>query len=187
VKKGNFMGSLDFYVDFNVEAPNVSDEFNLEAEQQLRELASQHSDLIGASVSLENIVKTETPYLYQVRIVVYKRPEDIAVIEKDVEPMIALKGALDSLEEKIRASREKLAEANISQGSDVETVSHELTAEEVYATYASDQDPDELLRKGRTEIASKLMVKEGLKQKAAYFAADQILRVAAEETADKQE
>jgi len=35
------------------------------------------------------------------------------------------------------------------------------------------------------EIASKLMVEEGLKQEAAYFAADQILRVA-QENANKQ-
>ena len=78
------MSSLDFHVDFDIEAENVRDEFNLEAEQALRELAAHHSDLIGASVSVENIVKTESPYLYQVRIILYKRPEDIAVVEKGV-------------------------------------------------------------------------------------------------------
>ena len=93
------MANTDFYVDFNIEVPNIQDEFALVAERQLRSLASEHSDLVGAAVSLESIVKTETPYLYQVRIVVYKRPEDIAVIEKNVEAMIALKDALQSLEE----------------------------------------------------------------------------------------
>jgi len=46
------MGSLDFYVDFNIEVPDMSDEFNNEAERELRKLTSDHSDLIGASVSL---------------------------------------------------------------------------------------------------------------------------------------
>lgn len=181
------MGSLDFYVDFNIEVSNFGDEFRIEAEQQLRRLAAQHSDLVGASVSLENIVKAESPYLYQVRIVIYKRPEDIAVTEKGVEPMVVLKGALDAIEKKVRASREKLAQAPPHRSEDVKTVSYELSAEEVYATYASDQDPAELLRKGRTEIASKLMVEEGLKQEAAYFAADQILSFAEENTNNRQE
>lgn len=178
------MGSLDFYVDFNIETPNVEDEFSLEAEGKLRELASAHSDLIGASVSLERIVKTETSYLYRVRIVVYKRPEDIAIVKKDSEPMIALRNALDSLEKEIRESREKLAQTDPHREEDVNTVSEELSAEEVYATYAKGQKPEELLRKGRTELASTLMVKEGLNQEAAYFAADQILSVAEKNTTE---
>ncbi|MGD8404269.1 MAG: hypothetical protein PVJ21_11450 [Anaerolineales bacterium] len=181
------MGSLDFHVDFNIEAGDIRDEFNLEAEQALRELASHHSDLTGASVSLENIVKTESPYLYQVRIVVYKRPEDIAVVEKGVEPIIALKGALDALEEKVRASRERLAQRESRRAGSNDAVSQELTAEEVYATYAKDQDPQEYLSKSRTEIASELMVEEGLKQETAYFAADQILRVAQENANEQSE
>ena len=178
------MGTLDFYVDFNIEVPDISDEFNLETEQRLRDLASHHSDLIGASVSLENIVKTESPYLYQVRIVVYKRPENIAVVEKGVEPMIALKGAIDALEQKVRASREKLSQTESRRTGANDAVSGELSAEEVYATYFKNRNPEELLNKDRTEIASILMVEEGLAQEAAYFAADQILRVA-EEKANK--
>jgi ribosome-associated translation inhibitor RaiA len=174
------MSSLDFYVDFNIEVQNIRDEFNLEAEQALRELAAGHSDLIGASVALENIVKTESPYLYQVRITLYKRPEDIAVVEKGVEPMVALKGALDAIEKKVRASREKLDQMQERRAGMNDAVSQELTAEEVYATYVKDQEPEKFLRKDRTEIASKLMMEEGLKQEAAYFAADQILRVAQE-------
>ena len=179
------MGSLDFHVDFNIEVANIHDEFNLEAEQALRNLATHHSDLTGASVSLESIVKTKSPYLYQVRVVLYKRPEDIAVVEKGVEPMVALKGALDTIEEKVRASRERLAQREARRAGTNDAVSQELTAEEVYATYAGDQAPEEFLSKSRTEVASKLMVEEGLEQEAAFFAADQILRVA-QENASKQ-
>ncbi len=78
------MGTLEFYVDLNIEVPNIKDEFALEAEQNLRELAAAHSDLIGASVSVESLVEAESPYLYQVRIVVYKRPENLAVVQKEL-------------------------------------------------------------------------------------------------------
>jgi len=179
------MGSLDFYVDFNIEVPNVEDDFTFEAEQQLRNLAADHSDIVGASVSLENIVKAETPYLYQVRIVAYKRPEDIAVIQKDSKPMTALRNALEALEEKVRTSREKLVQRDSHQSEDIERIYYEQSADEVYATYAKNQKPVDVIRKNRTEIASELMVKEGLTEEAAYFAADQILSVAQKSTGEE--
>jgi hypothetical protein len=80
----------------------------------------------------------------------------------------------------VRESRERLAQRESRRAGSNDAVTRELTAEEVYATYAKGQDPQEFLSKGRTEIASELMVEEGLKQEAAYFAADQILRVAQE-------
>jgi ribosome-associated translation inhibitor RaiA len=176
------MGSLDFYVDFNIEDQDIGNDFNLEAEQRLRDLATGHSDLIGASVSLEKIVEAESPYLYQVRIALYKRPEDFAVVEKESEPMIALNNALKALEEKVRTSREKLSQIESRRTGANEAVIQELGAEEVYATYFKGQNPEEIMSKDRTETASKLMVEEGLKQEVAYFAADQVLRVVAEKS-----
>jgi len=172
------MGSLDFYVDFNIEVPDISDDFTTEAETKLRALASDRSDIVGSAVSLERIADGETPYLYQVRIVVYKRPDSIAVVIKGPEPLITLHNALDVLELKIRESREKYAQVDSHQGGDTESVAYELSEDEVYASYAKGQDPAEILNKTRTEIASSLMVEEGLNQEAAYFAADQIIRVA---------
>ena len=176
------MGSADFYIDFNIEVSNMGEEFNREAERQLRELASSHSDLVGAAVSLERIVKSETSHLYQVRIVVYKRPQDIAVIKQDSDPMATLRDALDALEEKVRDSREKLAQRETRNLDQIESIYYERTAEEVYAAYAEQWEPEEVLSMDRTEIASRLMVEEGLTEDAAYFAADQILRVAEERT-----
>lgn len=57
------MDRRDFYVDFNIEVPEIGDEFNREAEQQLRALVAQYSDLIGAAVSPETIVEVESRYL----------------------------------------------------------------------------------------------------------------------------
>jgi len=61
-----------------------------------------------------------------------------------------------------------------------------LSADEVYATYVKDQDPAQIFEQGRMEIATRLMVEEGLSQKAAYFAADQILQAAQQRMTTKK-
>jgi ribosome-associated translation inhibitor RaiA len=172
------MGSSDFYIDYNIEVSDVGDEFKRETEQRLRELASSHSDMIGAAVALEKIADTETYDLYRVRIVVYKRPQDIAITKQDADPMVTLRDALDTLEEQVRASREKLSQSDTHRDSQIETVYYDLSADEIYATYAKGWQPEDVLRMDHTEIASRLMVEQGLTQDAADFAADQILLVA---------
>jgi hypothetical protein len=178
---------MDFYVDFNIEVPNIGEEFAQEAEQHIRKLAADHSDIVGAAVSLENLVKDETSHLFQVRIVLYKRPEAVVVIQKDSEPMLTLRSTLEVLEKIVRASREKLAQVDSHQSEDIDRIYFELSADEVYATYAKNRKPADVVQKSRTEIASELMVEEGLTEEAAYFAADQILRVAQESTGDGEE
>jgi len=172
------MGSSDFYVDYNIEVSSVGDEFKRETERRLEELASSHSDMVGAAVALEKTADTQTYDLYRVRIVVYKRPQDIVVTKQDAHPMIALRDALDTLEEQVRTSREKLAQKDTHRDTQIETVYYELSADEIYATYAKGWQPEDVLRMDHTEIASRLMVEQGLTQDAADFAADQILLVA---------
>lgn len=77
--EGENIGSSDFYVDYNIEVSDVGGEFKRETEQRLKELASSHSDIVGAAVSLEKVADTQTYDLYRVRIVVYKRPQRITV------------------------------------------------------------------------------------------------------------
>ena len=172
------MGSSDFYIDYNIEVSSVGDEFKRETERRLEELALSHSDMVGAAVALEKTADTQTYDLYRVRIVVYKRPQDIVVTKQDAHPMIALRDALDTLEEQVRTSREKLAQKDTHRDTQIETVYYELSADEIYATYAKGWQPEDILRMDHTEIASRLMVEQGLTQDAADFAADQILLVA---------
>ena len=172
------MGSSDFYIDYNIDVPGVKDEFRRETEQHLRELASSHSDIVGAAVSLEKAADTQTYDVYRVRVLVYKRPQDIVVTKQDPNPMVALREALNALEEQVRTSREKLAERQPHRDSQIQSTYYDLSAEEIYATYAKGWEPDEILEMDRTEIVNHLMLEEGLTQDAADFAADQILRVA---------
>jgi ribosome-associated translation inhibitor RaiA len=172
------MGSSDFYIDYNIEVSDVSEAFQRETEQRLRELADSHSDMVGAAVALEKSADTQTYDVYRVRIVVYKRPQDIAVTKEDSDPMVTLRDALDALEDQVRTSREKLAQGNTHRDSQIETVYYDLSADEIYATYAKGWQPEDVLNMDHTEIASRLMVEHGLTQDAADFAADQILLVA---------
>ena len=123
------MGSSDFYIDYNIEVSSVGDEFKRETERRLEELALSHSDMVGAAVALEKTADTQTYDLYRVRIVVYKRPQDIVVTKQDAHPMIALRDALDTLEEQVRTSREKLAQKDTHRDTQIETVYYELCAE----------------------------------------------------------
>lgn len=178
------MGSSDFYIDYNVDVPDVNDKFKRETEQQLGKLAASHSDMVGAAVALEKVADTQTYDVYRVRILIYKRPQDIVVTKQDADPMIALRDALDSLEKQIRGSREKLAERNPHRDSQIETVYYDLSAEEIYATYAKGWKPDEVLEMDRDEILRHLMVDHGLAQDAADFAVDQILLAAERATGE---
>lgn len=171
------MGSSDFYIDYNVEVADVGDDFKRETEQRLRELASPHSDLIGAAVALEKVADTQTYDVYRVRILLYIRPQDIVVTDEDSDPMVALREALHTVEEQVRTAREKLAQKDTHRDSQIESVYYDLSAEEIYATYAKGWQPEEILEMDHTEIARRLMVEHGLTQDAADFAADQIILV----------
>ena len=172
------MGSSDFYIDYNIEVPEAGDEFNRETEQRLHELASTRADMVGAAVSVEKVADTQTYDVFRVRIIVYKRPQDVVVTKQDADPMVALRDALDTLEKQVRESRDKLAQRNTHRDTQIETVYYDLSAEEIYATYAKGWQPEDILKMDHTEIASRLMIEKGLPQDAADFAADQILLVA---------
>ena len=172
------MGSSDFYVDYSIEVSDVNHEFERETEQRLRELASFHTDIIGAAVALEKTVDTQTYDLYRVRIILYKRPQDIVVTKEDEDPLVTLRQALQAIEEWVRISRDKLAHNDTHRNTQIESVYYDLSATEIYATYAKGWQPDEILEMDLNEIVNHLMVEEGLTQDAADFATDQILRVA---------
>ena len=172
------MGSSDFYIDYNIEVSDAGDEFKQETDRRLRELAGSHTDMVGAAVALEKTVDTQSYDLYRVRIVVYMRPQDVVADKQEADPMVALREALDTLETQIRTAREKLAQRDTHRDTQIETVYYELSADEIYATYAKGWQLEDVREMDHTQIASRLMLEHGLTQDAADFAADQILLVA---------
>ena len=73
-------------------------------------MREERTDIVGAEVAVEELTGDTTPHVYEVRAVVYMRPENIAAVEKQETASGALKGALSALERQVRQIREKLAE-----------------------------------------------------------------------------
>jgi hypothetical protein len=103
-----------FTFEFHTEIPDLGaafeNELREEAESRLRVLAEGHTDLVGASVALEELALTESSYLYQARVVAYGRPDHVAAAEKQGTPEGALRGALEAVERQVRERRDRLAE-----------------------------------------------------------------------------
>jgi ribosome-associated translation inhibitor RaiA len=105
------MDTQDFSLEFYNEAPLLEElelELAAEADRRLRELAEGHTDIIDASVSVEELTGEETPHRYQVRVVVYMRPDNVVAVEKQETVEGALKGALSAVEREVREHRQKL-------------------------------------------------------------------------------
>lgn len=107
------MDVVDFSFEFRNEVPlpeNVKAKLRSEAEGQIRSLAEGHTDVIGASVATEELTGSTTPHRYEVRVVVYMRPEHVAAVEKQETVEGALNGALSAVERQVREARNKLRE-----------------------------------------------------------------------------
>jgi ribosome-associated translation inhibitor RaiA len=106
------MEELDFTLELNSDDLNKTAEYDLytQAEERLRELAANHTDMTGAAINVRRPASGETAFLHEVTVVIYSRPEHIAATGKDSSPEMALKGALDAAERQVRKRRKKLKE-----------------------------------------------------------------------------
>ncbi|MDF1514165.1 MAG: HPF/RaiA family ribosome-associated protein [Anaerolineae bacterium] len=99
---------------FNLELHNGTaypdDPFRREAALHIEELCKGHDDITDAAVALEELSGDETPHVYQARVILYVRPNDVIAVIKEPDPMMALKAALDAVERQVREQREKLSE-----------------------------------------------------------------------------
>jgi ribosome-associated translation inhibitor RaiA len=170
------LSKSDFHFEFHSEVPNLASELIAEAESRLLELAEGHTDMVGAAMAVEELTHDQTPHCYRVRIVVYIRPENIVAEEQEETLEGSFKGAIEAIERQVRQRREKLGKQwerpdKVVQEKNI----RELTAREIFATYADQLNPTALLDWDRATLAAELMTSKGLDQEAAYYAADQIL------------
>ena len=103
------MDELDFTLEFHTDLVSSPFEDGLhdEAESRLRALRGDHTDIIGATVTIRTEAAGETP-LYEVTVVAHARPDNIVAREQDRAPETALGAALDAVERQVRDKREKL-------------------------------------------------------------------------------
>jgi len=107
------MAMVDFPIEFRNEVglpANVEAEMRAEVERRLQDLLEGHTDMVGAEVAVEELTGDTTPHMYEVRVVVYMRPESIVAVEKQETAIGALKGSLSAVERQVRQYREKLRE-----------------------------------------------------------------------------
>ncbi len=104
------MSSADFYIDYDAEIEGFTDSLKADVEKRLRDLAGEDTDIIGAAVAVTAPGRGVEPFLYQARVVIYARPEDIAAVKKDGTVRAALHEALAAVERQVREKREKLGQ-----------------------------------------------------------------------------
>lgn len=179
------MNELDFHIEFFIEISTLGEDLLAEAEQRLRTLTENRNDLVGASISVEDIAGVDNRFHYQARIVAYMKPENVAVVEKRETAETALKDALANIEECIRAERSKRRKVWQQPDKRSSLSVMELTSREIFDIYVEKAIPEEMLNQGRDEIATKMMLDENLDQESAYYAADRILEFA-QQTASGQ-
>lgn len=103
------MRRLDFPIEFRTDITNTDLDYYIMIEDRLIQLAKGHSDITGAAATLEQpAAGQKTPHIFEATVVVYTRPNNITATEKQDQPELALKGALDAVERQIRQQRNKL-------------------------------------------------------------------------------
>ena len=97
---------IDF--EFFSETDSLDEPLRVKVAREIRELAADHSDIIGASIGLEELSHAATAHRFEARIVLYMRPDDQAVTEKAETAETAMNGALDAITRRVREYRNKL-------------------------------------------------------------------------------
>jgi len=128
------MTELDFTIEFNGEgiSEQVEAAMFLEADKRLRELAEGHNDMRGAAVNVRLPAKAESSFIYEVTVVVYARPTNIAASQKGADPVITLNDSLSAVERQVREKREKLGKFWERPGNDP-------VAQEIVETMAANE------------------------------------------------
>ena len=78
------------------------------AYRKINELAQDHTDIVGAKVSVEELSSDATPHAYQARVVLYEPPEHIAATEIAQSSLQALQQALNAATKQVQEKRKKL-------------------------------------------------------------------------------
>lgn len=104
------MNELDFTLELNADGVSQRTELALftEAEGRLKELAEGHQDMTGAAINIREAGKGQQTFLFEATVVVYIRPTHIAATNKNPDPVVAVRQALEAVERQVREQREKL-------------------------------------------------------------------------------
>ncbi|MFO7942968.1 MAG: hypothetical protein R6U51_01490 [Anaerolineales bacterium] len=170
--------NVNLKIEFYSEISSVGDDVREEVRDRLEDLAVGHTDIIGASLAVEDIAGEEPPFLYEVRLVLYMRPENIAIVEKGETIRKTITDTLSATERLVRKERTRRKEISHQPVKKEPDELYKASPKELYETYTPSRDPRSLLDKGRSKLASEMMMEEEMEQEAAYYITDIILEYA---------
>jgi ribosome-associated translation inhibitor RaiA len=105
------MDKVNFPIEFNNEIDDVKkseNEFYTLAVDRLSKLAEGHNDISGGVVNFKQPAQGhQTPYIYEVTIVLYMGSDHIAATEKGEQFQSTLDGALGAVERQVRERRKR--------------------------------------------------------------------------------
>jgi ribosome-associated translation inhibitor RaiA len=104
------MRTIKLPIEFNQEVPSFPQELRRQIERSLENLAKDHKDVTGASITLSQPAHGGTPYLFRASIVVYMRPENVYAEHKSETLEVAVRDALEAIERQVREERKKRGE-----------------------------------------------------------------------------
>ncbi len=108
------MEKKSFPIEFNNEIDEIQkseNEYYTLAVDRINELTEGHDDILGAMVNFKQPAKGhQTPYVFEVTIVLYMGSNQIVATEKGENFQSTLDGALDAVERQVHEHRNQLLE-----------------------------------------------------------------------------
>ena len=101
------MANMPIAVEYHSTTDELTDALKAKVERRLAKLMRGHQDITGASVAVKKTSADPSDLSIKARVILYHRPDNIAVNEKGNTVAEALMGALDALERQVRSTRER--------------------------------------------------------------------------------
>jgi ribosomal subunit interface protein len=100
-----------FAIDFQSDTERFSQRMQDKVSQRLSKLAHGHTDLTGAAVHVHTASGDSQPEQFRVRVVLFRRPNNIAGERTDERVSAALDGALSAVTKQVRKERDRHRDA----------------------------------------------------------------------------
>lgn len=104
------MATPDFPVEIRSDTEGFTEKLRGKALGRLTDLKGDHTDIVSAAITIEEIAKGEEAFRYQFKVIAHMRPDPVIASKKADSVEAAMKSALDALERQVRERRDKLKE-----------------------------------------------------------------------------
>ncbi len=104
------MAAIEFPIELHADTEGFTEDLQRKTRQRLLDLKGDHTDMVSATVTVDEIAKRQRPFRYEFKVILHMRPDRIVASEKSDNVRSAMKGALSALERQVRERRAKLKE-----------------------------------------------------------------------------